>query len=158
MNFAGAYRGNPDSFDKNHQTCEVCGLYFQDHFVMMGLPNIGPGGHEREKRLTEIFSDPKNRCTCDPAGDIEFLRQVESLRLQRNRTSRESNSTTPDRQPRTSLLGSTAAALGNSENKTPTRNGEKSLPEQLADLTELFESGALTKKQFEAAKNKLLGL
>jgi hypothetical protein len=42
--------------------------------------------------------------------------------------------------------------------KQATKPGARNLADQLQQLSDLFESGALTVEQYEAAKNKLLGL
>ena len=45
---------------------------------------------------------------------------------------------------------------GEKDNKVTSNNNEKDIVKELETLTKLFDSGALTKQEFEEAKNKLL--
>jgi hypothetical protein len=59
------------------------------------------------------------------------------------------------------LPGGTVATSANPPKSSSVRKitkSSKSLTDQLAELTQLHNSGALTREQFEAAKNSLLGL
>jgi hypothetical protein len=110
--------------------------------VVQGLPNFSNHeAHRRDweershqnaldKRLGPLFKKASNRCICDPEGDARYLQQFVVV-----------DETNASRSGDRNVIGSSVG-----------------LSEQLEKLTELFNAGALSKEQFEAAKNRLLGL
>lgn len=134
---------------------------------------------KRERTL--LFADPANRCICDPESDAEYLfravefekaKQNSAARTQESKSSSNASSippvdklwwsadeigvTTPEQAA--GNLGTTQAALGGPPIASNSGTSNSDLTEQLRQLVDLFNSGALTKEQFEAAKNKLLGM
>jgi hypothetical protein len=105
---------------------------------------------EENKRLSEIFTEPSKRCTCDMSGDLEVIE---------NRARRDARPRLPGRAP---PLPPNAGKVGESTGTAPsparTKPGQRNLADQLQQLFDLYDSGALTDEQFEAAKNKLIGL
>lgn len=132
---------------------------------------------KRERAL--LFADPVNRCTCDPESDAEYLFRVVEFEKAKNsatQTRDSKNPSTPYSVPPVDKmwwsadeigvttpeqaagnLGTTQAALGGPPIASNSGTSNSDLTEQLRQLVDLFNSGALTKEQFEAAKNKLLG-
>ena len=125
-----------------YDRCDRCGLIFEMTRVVQGLPNYSNAEAARrgwearsrrdalDKSLGPLFKKASNRCICDPEGDARYLQQIDKAD--------ETNA------PRSGNRNVGESSVG--------------LSEQLEKLTELFSAGALSKEQFEAAKNALLGL
>ena len=125
-----------------YDRCDRCGLIFEMTRVVQGLPNYSNAEAARrgwearsrqdalDKRLGPLFKKASNRCICDPEGDARYLQQIDKA-------------------------DETNAPRSGNRNVGESSGG---LSEQLEKLTELFNAGALSKEQFEAAKNALLGL
>ena len=146
--FRSASGGRLDDGDfTSYEKCDSCGRIYELNLILtggLGSRSISP---ERRKANLErrrisrsnelLFENSQNRCICDPKGDELFLEQraVDSAR-RRLAQSRET--------PVSTRLGETGAVV--------------SLVDQLRQLSDLFNAGALTREQFEAAKNALLGI
>ena len=125
-----------------YDRCDRCGLIFELTRAMRGLPNYknaeaarrGSEARSRQNALDKslglLFKKASNRCICDPEGDARYLQQF-------------------------AVVDETNAPRSGDRNVSGSSVG---LSEQLEKLTELFNAGALSKEQFEAAKNRLLGL
>ena len=105
---------------------------------------------EENKRFGEIFSDPSKRCTCDMPGDLEVIEK----RARRDARPRLPTSAPPLPPNAGKIVDST----GTVSSRARTKPGQRNLADQLQQLFDLYDSGALTDEQFEAAKNKLIGL
>ena len=125
-----------------YDRCDRCGLIFEMTRVVQGLPNYSNAEAARrgwearsrqaalDKSLGPLFKKASNRCICDLEGDARYLQQI-------------------------GTAGETNAPRSGDRNVGESSVG---IAEQLEKLTELFNAGALSKEQFEAAKNRLLGL
>lgn len=119
---------------------------------------------EKSDRLKALFAIPSSRCVCDPDGDIVFLqaRELEKresdARLAAMRANDAKRKKTETSAPKPNGLGTTGAALRSPSATPRSGKGDEQILDQLKQLSDLFNAGALTKEQFEAAKNKLLGL
>lgn len=157
----GAYRVERGSISRRitscYGKCSECGLVFYTKY----LPARGMGSYartrasdERDAKIIEesrhweqFFVEESNRCTCDPVGDREYLRvqHEKSEQDARWRARLEATATTP-------------APLPVTEKKRRHRSKTASIVDELGQLNDLYRAGALTREQFEAAKNALLGL
>ena len=160
--------------DWDYSECEVCGMLYEWYDRgRRGLPNFSSreahqNYHEaqrkREKtneRLRLLFANQKNRCVCNPVADAEYLMRVsqEVSNKQQQDTGLEDNSLITKATPAsTSTLGTTRDAVLATGPKTKQIEDATALIEHLSKLSELFNAGVLSKKQFEAAKNLILGI
>jgi hypothetical protein len=119
---------------------------------------------EESNRLKALFAIPSSRCVCDPDGDVEYLKERDQENRERDarwavlRENDAKRKKTEPSTPKPSGLGTTGAAMrAQSAPKDPKNDGNEFI-DQLKQLSDLFNAGALTSEQFEAAKNKLLGL
>lgn len=133
-------------------TCDSCGGIF--HLVYSGRP-LGFGSRssthetrERERQaMAELqskrqrFENLSSRCRCDPEGDIVHARKYAQEEA--------------DRRERIRARSTTQEAISRPARRTRPKTGTA---DDLAQLAELFERGVLTREQFEAAKNKVLGI
>lgn len=176
MTQTGSFRHEFSSvnLDWDYSECEVCGMLYEYYDrSRIGLPNFSSSEahhnyHEarrkREKnnqRLRLLFANQKNRCVCDPVSDAEYLMRVtqEVSQKQQQDTGLEDNSLVTKADPvRTSPLGTTRDAVLAIGQNTKKIEDATALIEHLSKLSELFHAGALSKKQFEAAKNLILGI
>ena len=105
---------------------------------------------EENKRLSEIFTEPSKRCTCDMPGDLEVIEK---------RARRDARPRLPaSAPPLPPNAGKVLESTGTASSRARTKPGQRNLADQLQQLFDLYDSGALTDEQFEAAKNKLIGL
>ena len=105
---------------------------------------------EENKRLSEIFTEPSKRCTCDMPGDLEVIEK---------RARRDARPRLPaSAPPLPPNAGKVLESTGTASSRGRTKPGQRNLADQLQQLFDLYDSGALTDEQFEAAKNKLIGL
>ena len=105
---------------------------------------------EENKRLSEIFTEPSKRCTCDMPGDLEVIEK---------RARRDARPRLPaSAPPLPPNAGKVVESTGTASSRARTKPGQRNLADQLQQLFDLYDSGALTDEQFEAAKNKLIGL
>jgi hypothetical protein len=101
-------------------------------------------------RLSEIFTDPSKRCTCDLPGDLEVIEK---------RARRDARPRLPaSAPPLPPNAGKIVSSTGTTSPREQTKPGQRNLADQLQQLYDLYDSGALTDEQYEAAKNKLIGL
>jgi len=133
-------------------TCDTCGgmfhLVYSERVLGFGSWSSSHETRERERQaMAELqskrqrFEDLSARCRCDPEGDMFHAKkyaQEEAGRTERIRARNATQEAAPRPARRTRSKTGTA--------------------DDLAQLAELFERGVLTREQFEAAKNKVLGI
>jgi len=128
-----------------YAACGSCGGLFVIHIRMIGFGSRTGSIRDRYPRnqleLQEDFQrNIGGRCRCDAVGNADVAREYnernEKIASERRTRKTASRPTSDERLP-TSV----------------TRHVD-----DLAKLVELFERGVLTRDQFEAAKNKLLGI
>ena len=184
MKKTGAFRGDSivSRRDSTYGSCAQCFLIFEQTLdpQLRGIGSVSnfnsPWDLQRKRRNQEIsnrfrqvfFEDVSRRCTCDPVGDHEILskrieleaRQAERARLQALPDAEISSASPAHTSPLLRPLAPSSKEVldSNSKKNRIRKNGEAPLVEQLRQLSDLFEAGALTREQFESAKNLLLGL
>jgi hypothetical protein len=179
---------NMPSHDSTYSDCDVCGLVFEKSIrtIRSGLgsssrpiqlerrpPQVDPQQKKRDQEISNrfkqvFFKNVSRRCTCDPVGDLVILkerseleaRQAERARQQALRDAEISSASPAHTSPLLRPLAPSSREVldSNSKNDRIRKAGEAPLVEQLRQLTDLFNSGALSREQFESAKNMLLGL
>ena len=180
----GAYRGDStvSRHDSTYGCCDKCTLIFEvtwdPRFRGIGSVSVfnSPSDLQQKRRDQDIsnrfkqvfFNDISKRCTCDPVGDLVILkerseleaRQAERARQQALRDAEISSAPPAHTSPLLRPLAPSSREVldSNSKNDRIRKAGEAPLVEQLRQLTDLFNSGALSREQFESAKNSLLGL
>ena len=173
MDGRGAYRHEVSTFITgwSYDRCQVCGLIYE-FLERRGLPNFSNSEahrrhaeYERKQRennrhLGALFEVFQNRCVCDPKADAEYLECfAEKMLNQRNSEQATKTQSTGQVAPLNSgRLGTNGSTTSKTTQTSASGPDSGDLIYQLAQLTELFKSGALSKEQFEAAKNVLLGL
>ena len=102
------------------------------------------------KRLSKVFTEPSKRCTCDLPGDLEVIEK---------RARRDARPRLPaSAPPLPPNAGKVVLSTSNTSPRARTKPAQRNLADQLQQLFDLYDSGALTEQQYEAAKNKLIGL
>jgi hypothetical protein len=171
----GAFRtasGGITSGIEYHQ-CQECQRIYEVTLKMIGLGSMSRNAEsierdrlrrEESNRLKALFAIPSSRCVCDPDGDVEYLKERDEEKREQDarwavlRENDAKRKKTEPSTPKPSGLGTTGAAMrAQSAPKDPKNDGNEFI-DQLKQLSDLFNAGALTSEQFEAAKNKLLGL
>lgn len=153
--------------------CESCGKEFQPVAIQRSIIKTGSytGRTQftkscavclRRKLLAEQRSIERERqAELRRAERVERERQAELRRIERERQAelrriereREAERRRAEQQERASRVPSKPASPARN-----TRTSNADVASQLTSLSELFRQGVLTSEQFEAAKNKLLGL
>jgi hypothetical protein len=158
--------------------CGSCGLVFESRSRIVSLGSYSSSktkvelesdriAREKSNQLKIAFDNLSKRCICDLEGDLIFhnkrleegarleqwakqnsLRNSQSPPIARERTPQ------PLRPPSPSLKEVLTSKLMRHRFH---KSEELSLALQLRQLADLFEAGALTREQFESAKNLLLG-
>jgi hypothetical protein len=105
---------------------------------------------ERERQAELRRSERIERERQAELRRIERERQAELRRVERERAAERRRA---EQQERASRVPNARVASGRDS-----RGSDADVASQLVALTELFRQGVLTSEQFEAAKNKLLGL
>lgn len=171
----GAFRTAPGGIRHGveYRRCENCQRIFEVELQLMGLGSMSRTAESDERdrlrreesdRLKALFAIPSSRCVCDPDGDVEYLKKRDQENRERDarwavlRENDAKRKKTEPSTPKPSGLGTTGAAMrAQYAPKDPKNDGHEFI-DQLKQLSDLFNAGALTSEQFEAAKNKLLGL
>lgn len=158
-----------------YRRCQECQRIYEVTLERIGLGSMSRTAdsiererlrREKSDQLRALFAIPSSRCVCDPDGDVEFLKKREQEKRERDARWAEMRENEAKRRKddanqagsKPSGLGTTGKAMGDLGNASSSSNRDDQIIEKLKQLTDLFNAGALTKKQFEAAKNKLLGL
>ena len=157
--------------------CRKCGGYFEREIFR----HTPPGGvlcprcsapevrraeaayrqFERERLAEERRVERERQAELRRSERIERERQAELRRIERERQAelrrvereRAAERRRAEQQERASRVPNARVASGRDS-----RGSDADVASQLVALTELFRQGVLTSEQFEAAKNKLLGL
>ena len=145
--------------------CEQCGLVYENRIVVVGLGSYSTNQSERIRRAEEdrlsgilrpMFDNPANRCTCDPTGDAEFLKERAEDEADRQRL----KTSAPFVSQSDSLKGPASPQKADQDSVKPKPRSNKSIQQslvvELQQLSDLYNAGALTRTQFEKAKDKLL--
>jgi hypothetical protein len=174
----GAFRGLVFS-NKPHKTfgkCDVCGMTYESNRSarVMGLGSysswsrsdndpINPYTYRSKEK--EAFVDLLQRCICDLDGDVVVVEGRAELMVldmiqEASKPARPTNGPlkAPTLPPGAGQIIPQRVSPAASPKTRATKPGARNLADQLQQLSDLFESGALTVEQYEAAKNKLLGL
>lgn len=174
----GAFRGLVFNH-KPHKTfgkCDVCGMTYESNRSarFMGLGSYSSwsrsddellGTFDYRSKNETAFDDLLQRCICDLEGDVEVVEGRAELMVldmieEASKPARPTNG--PLKAP--TLVPGAGQIIPQRVSRTAppktraTKPGVRNLADQLQQLSDLFESGALTVEQYEAAKNKLLGL
>lgn len=147
--------------------CTVCnGLYviMHDKSYSRGLPNLSSNeAHRRDseqrkerQRLLKEFEKASNRCSCDLEGDAPYIEKIAETNAWFTLQWKKKMPPNAGEVKQQKVVSQVAPQTPSKARAT--KPGARNLADQLQQLSDLFESGALTVEQYEAAKNKLLGL
>ena len=174
----GAFRGLVFNH-KPHKTfgkCDVCGMTYESNRSarVMGLGSYSSrsrsdndpiNSYTYRSKEREAFADLLQRCICDLDGDVEVVEGRAELMVldiiqEASKPARPTNGPlkAPTLPPGAGQIVPQRVSPAAPPKKQATKPGARNLADQLQQLSDLFESGALTVEQYEAAKNKLLGL
>ncbi len=147
----------------SRQSCNVCGgSIFHERWGRECRAELRHGERiERERLAEERRVERERQAELRRSERIERERQAELRRIERERQAemrriereREAERRRAEQQERTSRVPNARVASGRDS-----RGSDADVASQLVALTELFRQGVLTSEQFEAAKNRLLGL
>jgi hypothetical protein len=168
---SGAFREVEGYFNSEsisgYVRCTACnGLYvtMHDKSYRMGLPNLSGSealrrDSERQQKSRELlreFEKVSNRCRCDTEGDAPYVEKIAETnawfaldwkaKMPPNAGEVIQQRIVPQVAPQTP------------SKPRSTKPGARNLADQLQQLSDLHSAGALSVEQYEAAKNKLLGL
>jgi hypothetical protein len=175
----GAFRGLVFNH-KPHKTfgkCDVCGMTYENSEISRARQGLGsyaarsrsdndpinPYTYRSKER--EAFVDLLQRCICDLDGDVEVVEGRAELMVldmirEASKPARPTNGplkapTLPPGAGQIIPPKTSPAPPAKPQRSKPT---QQNLADQLTQLSDLYSAGALSAEQYEAAKNKLLGL
>jgi len=175
----GAFRGFVFSKEKykTYGKCDVCDMAYEQTKISRVRQGLGsystwsrsdddlPSTFDFRSRNETAFDDLLLRCICDLDGDVVVVEGRAELMVldviqEASKPARPTNGPlkAPTLPPGAGQIIPQRVSPAASPKKQATKPGASNLADQLQQLSDLFESGALTVEQYEAAKNKLLGL